>query len=216
MVGYSTVCRCFHELNLSRKRPRPQSMHADPDAQKDFIAEVKPLIDDPDTDVWFLDESGYCADPPLYMVWSPKGEKTVQRQRNTHEKCNVMGAVQPSDGANLTMIVSHGNAKLLQIFIDELHHYLDKKKKTVLILDNAKLHVSDTIRWGKIKPLFLPPYSPELNPIEELWLRMKKWFFTGRLVTQKQPLDEQVFRAMKFFDLHPELVKTICAMSVYY
>lgn len=215
MVGYSTVCRCLHELGLVQKRPRPRHILADQKEQQAFIAYIKELKSKPDIDIWFEDETGFWADPPPYRVWALKGTTPILPRVNSHERCNVMGAVRPSDGTTLTLIVSHGNTKMLQIFIRELQPYLNPEKRTILIMDNAKFHYSKEIDWGMIEPVYLPAYSPELNPIEELWLQMKKTYSDSWIPAKKEPLDERVFKVLKYYDQRSEKVASICAMSIY-
>ena len=43
----------------------------------------------------------------------------------------------------------------------------------ILIVDNASWPRSKSLNWGNFEPIFLPPYFPDLNPIERLWLLMK-------------------------------------------
>ncbi len=50
-------------------------------------------------------------------------------------------------------------------------------KNIILILDNAIWHKSGKSKWYHIQPIFLPPYSPDFNPIERFWFRFKKDFF---------------------------------------
>ena len=58
-----------------------------------------------------------------------------------------------------------------------LLYYLKNSSKNVLILDNATWHRRKTLRWHGWQPMYLPPYSPDLNPIERIWLVMKaNWF----------------------------------------
>jgi hypothetical protein len=144
-----------------------------------------------------------------------KGTVPLLPRINAHQHCNVMGAVRPLDGTTFTLIVSHGNSRMLQIFINEMQRYINPVKRTILILDNAKFHYAKHLAWGKIEPLYLPAYSPELNPIETLWLIMKKTFFKGWIPSKQLPLDQRVFDAIKFFDQNPEKVRSCCAMSVY-
>ena len=177
---------------------------------------VRELRSDPTVDLWFEDETAFWTNPPPYRVWAMIGTTPVLPCVNAHERCNVMGAVRPSDGAAFTLIVSHGNARMLQIFVNEIQPYLNPVKRTFLILDNAKFHHGKQINWGKIEPLYLPAYSPELNPIETLWLFLKQTFFKGWIPSKQIPLDERVFKALKFVDQHSDKVKSICAMSVYF
>ncbi len=166
-------------------------------------------------DIWFQDETAFWADPPPYRVWAKKGTVPILPRINSHVRCNVMGAVKPLDGTSFTMITSHGNTQMFQTFLNEIHPYLDPNKRTVMVFDNASFHKTKSINWGNIQPIYLPAYSPELNPIEELWLQMKKKFFKAWIPTKNEPLDERVFKAMKFFDQQTEKVKSICAMSAY-
>jgi transposase len=214
-VGYSTLCRCLHELDLVQKCPRPRHKKGDPQEQEVFKEQVHTLLNNPAVDLWFLDETAVWADPPPYRVWAKKGTVPILPRLNSHARCNVMGAVRPADGSTFTLIINRGNARMLQIFIRELQPWLNPDKRTVMILDNAKFHKSPGIDWGSIEPLYLPAYSPELNPIEELWLQMKKTFFKAWTPSKNQPLDERVFTALKFYDRHPEKVQSACAMSVY-
>ena len=201
---------------MVQKCPRPRHKKGDPDEQKVFKEQVRSLWDDPTVDLWFQDETGFWADPPPYRVWTKKGTVPILPRINSHARCNVMGAARPLDGETFTLITSHGDSRMLQIFIREMQPYLDPDKRTVMVLDNARFHKAKSIDWGNIEPLYLPAYSPELNPIEELWLQMKKNYFKAWIPSKTEPLDERVFMAMKFFDQHPEKVQSICAMSAYF
>lgn len=63
---------------------------------------------------------------------------------------------------------------------------------SVIVLDNATFHKSDYLKEiaakNDIELLFLPPYSPELNPIEKLWANLKKFWRNNSLLT----LDEMI------------------------
>ena len=67
------------------------------------------------------------------------------------------------------------------LFIEWIKKFLNPvfPKNAILILDNARYHktkdVLKTFKEENIDVLFLPPYSPELNPIEKYWANMKRW-----------------------------------------
>lgn len=81
-------------------------------------------------------------------------------------------------------------------------------KRGSLHLDNGAFHKTKHLRWPvNIRPLFLPPYSPELNPAEKIWWRFK------RAVTNKtiQTLDQcSEFIAQQVRSLSAAAVQSIC------
>jgi len=84
---------------------------------------------------------------------------------------NVTGMVLPRPGELFALEFSHSDKEIFQIFLD--HANLDiqlERPRNVLILDNASWHKSKSLNWGRFEPIFLPPHSPDLNPIERLWL----------------------------------------------
>ena len=64
---------------------------------------------------------------------------------------------------------------VFQEFIKELKA---KERRNVVILDNAAWHKTKKLAWGGLEPIYLPTYSPDLNPIEELWLAINREFFS--------------------------------------
>ena len=92
---------------------------------------------------------------------------------------NVTGAICPRTGQAYLLEFSHSDTQTFQAFLNEVNKdiYL-KRPRQILILDNASWHKSKSLDWGRFEPFYLPPYSPDLNPIERLWLLMKvHWFF---------------------------------------
>jgi transposase len=62
------------------------------------------------------------------------------------------------------------------------------RKRNLLILDNASWHKRKSLNWHFFEPLYLPPYSPDLNPIERLWLVMKANWFANIRCKDRQKL----------------------------
>ncbi|MDB6025250.1 MAG: hypothetical protein JWM68_1473 [Verrucomicrobiales bacterium] len=72
------------------------------------------------------------------------------------------------------------DTEVFQIYLDELTKAVPKSegKRQLLIMDNASWHKSAQLHWYHFEPTYLPPYSPDFNPIERLWLRLKAdWFW---------------------------------------
>ena len=98
---------------------------------------------------------------------------------------NVMGMVCPRTGSVprvsdefFALEASHSDSEIFQAFLNEANKFVEfQRPRNILILDNASWHKRKSTNRQGWKPRYLPPYSPDLNPIERIWLVMKaKWF----------------------------------------
>jgi transposase len=167
-------------------------------------------------DFWFCDETGIQASPRPYVVWAKKGSKPTLPYSGEHWHQSVVGAVRPADGRFFSLMITMGNADLFQVFLDELQPHLHPTRRSLLILDNVSFHKSGHLRWGRIEPWYLPSYSPDLNPIEELWLQCKKLFFNQWLPDTESQLEQRTATALAYYMDNPDLVKSVCAMTTYF
>jgi len=60
-----------------------------------------------------------------------------------------------------------------------------------------------------IKLLPLPPYSPELNPVENIWEELREKHFNNKVFADMNALEEQLVYALKDLEDHPEITKSI-------
>src|SRR5690606_31899268 len=99
-----------------------------------------------------------------------------------HIRKNVIGAVNPADGQLVSLIVPNSDTLVFQAFLDTMAKEVPANgKKIVLVLDNASWHKSKSLNWHHIEVKFLPPYSPDFNPIERLWQHLKSHYLAGFL-----------------------------------
>ncbi len=95
------------------------------------------------------------------------------------------------------------DARKVEAFLDSLADQADPQGLTVIVLDNARFHKAKNIRakeplW-RAKGLFLrylPPYSPQLNPIETLWRVLKGFLLPRRLYASLKHLKDAIFAAL--------------------
>jgi len=64
--------------------------------------------------------------------------------------------------------------------------------------ETAAWHKRKFLRWGSFEPLFLPPYSQDLNPIERLWLVMKDEWFSGLIAKERDRLVDRLCQALNW------------------
>jgi transposase len=126
---------------------------------------------------------------------------------------NVTGLVLPRTGEFHALEFSHSDTEIFQIFLHHANQDISlERPRNLLILDNASWHKSKSVDWGKFEPVFLPPYSPELNPIERLWLIMRTEWFAGFYAKNKDRLIDRLTQALRWLiDRKDENTKT-CAI----
>lgn len=176
--SYRTVVRFFHKQGFALKVPQPWSDRQDEQQRELFRQKLNNLLQDETIDVWFADESGFEGDPRPRRRWDRKGSKTRVTKNGDHVRMNVMGMVCPRTGQFFAIEASHSDADTFQAFLDEAIKFVAfERPKNIIIVDNASWHKKKTLKWHAWQPMFLPPYSPDLNPIERIWLTMKaRWF----------------------------------------
>lgn len=176
--SYETVVRFFHKQGFALKTPQPWSDKQDEELRDRFIEDLKELISQPDVDIWFTDESGFEGDPRPRKRWDKKGRKTRVTKNGGHLRMNVIGMVCPRTGQFFAIEASHSDSETFQAFLSEANKTVTfQRTKNVLIMDNASWHKRKSTNWHGWQPKYLPPYSPDLNPIERIWNIMKaRWF----------------------------------------
>lgn len=99
------------------------------------------------------------------------------------------------------------DARKCEAFLDQLAEQANPEGLTVVVLDNARFHKAANIKakepgW-QTKGLFLrylPPYSPQLNPIETFWRVLKGFLLPRRLYASLNHLKEAVFAALSLLN----------------
>jgi len=212
--SYETVLRFFHKQGYALKTPQPWPDRQDEQLREAFLQELKELLDQPDVDVWFADESGFEGDPRPRKRWDKKGRKTRVTKNGDHLRMNVLGMVCPRTGQFFAIEASHSDSATYQAFLDEAHSSVSFERTTnILIMDNAAWHRRKSTNWHAWQPKYLPPYSPDLNPIERIWLTMKARWFNNHVCKNVQKLMERLDQAILDVIDHPERTKKTTAIG---
>ncbi|MBI3051520.1 IS630 family transposase [Candidatus Woesearchaeota archaeon] len=121
-----------------------------------------------------IDEASFNLTTTYKRIWFPRGETPRGAFFWSSKKLITFGAL-TSDHKFYYDFYDSQNSLTFKHFLRNLFEKLNPKKKYVLILDNAGFHKTQCIRSlfeefsGRIKVEYIPPYSPELNPIETCW-----------------------------------------------
>jgi len=212
-VGYSTVIRFLHEEGFRLKVPQPWPDRQDETLRQAFREKIKELLQELKVDLWFGDESGFEGDPRPRRRWAKKGEKARVTKNGDHIRMNVTGVICPRTGQFYALEFSPSDTDIFQAFLDHANRDLTfERPRNLLIIDNASWHKAKRLAWGRFEPLYLPPYSPDLNPIERLWLLIKAEWFTDFIAKTKDELIARLDQALNWVIQRQDLNKKTCAI----
>jgi transposase len=198
-VGYRTVLRWLRDEGFRLKVPRSWPNGQDEEKRKAFVEWLTVSLTDPDTDHWFLDQTGVEGDPRPRRRWALRGEKIVVPYEGTHVRMSVTGMVCPRTGEFYSLMFNHTDTQVMQVFLDQANQDIQfQRKRNILICDNASWHKSASLDWGNFERAFLPPYSPDLNPIERLWLVMKAEWFSDFIAKDQEQLVDRLCDALNW------------------
>lgn len=116
------------------------------------------------------DEARVGQKGTLTRVWAPTGSRPTLVKQCEYDWLYLWAAVDPASGDAIAMLTPTVNTELMQTFIDGLSGHIKGDEHAVLVLDNAGWHHAKALNWPtNVTPMFLPAYSPELNPAENVW-----------------------------------------------
>lgn len=215
-LSYRTLVRYLHEHDYARRIPRKIPEPPDRDAwiiqREEFTPQLLGLLDDPDIKVFFGDEAGFEGDPRPRAKWVKRGSRPTQGYHGGHIRQNVVGAVNPASGQLVSLIVPHCDTEVFQAFLDTMAEEAPRRKgvRVVLVLDNASWHKARSLDWHHIEPVYLPPYSPDFNPIERLWQHLKSQYLAGYLTRSGQQLGDKIYNSIRDLLGLPEVIRSVC------
>lgn len=215
-LTYRTLNRYLHEHRYARKIPRrmpePPDREAWESQREGFANELLDLLADPSCEVFFGDEAGFEGDPRPRQKWVKRGTRPVQGYHGGHLRRNVIGAVNPTNGQLVSLIVPHCDTEVFQAFLDTMAKEApgEKGKRVLLVLDNASWHKTKRLNWRHIEPIYLPPYSPDFNPIERFWQHLKSHHLAGFITKDGIALEEKIFQAIRSLLQTPETIRSVC------
>jgi len=105
-----------------------------------------------------------------------RGVKPICQFQQVFKSTYLFGAFSPITGDSLQLILPSCNGDNFQIFLDTLSIQNPEEFK-IMVLDNGAFHKAKKLNIPEnIALIFLPPYSPELNPAEKMWAKYKRQF----------------------------------------
>lgn len=128
--------------------------------------------------LFFQDEARFGRINNVSRCWVNGKDRAVVAQQMIREYIYAYTAVCPETGETVSLIMPYSNTEIMGIFLKEVSEQ-QKNNRILMILDGAGWHKSNLLQIPENIQLYsLPPYSPELNPVEHIWdyIREQKGF----------------------------------------
>jgi len=148
-----------------------------------FVQRVRQQHDEHvQVEVWFQDEARFGQQGTLTRVWAPKGSRPSAVKQTEYEWVYLFASVNPLTGESSAMLVPTVNADYMNEHLRFISEQVGEDRHVVLVMDRAGWHVAKALKVpANITLCLLPPYSPELNPIERVWAYLKSHYLSNRV-----------------------------------
>lgn len=171
----SGMAALLHRLGYVHKKPKLIPGKADPEAQKAFLVEYEKIKqnkgkEDP---VYFMDAVHPQHNPVIACGWIKRGEEQEIRSNTGRKRLNINGAINLEQLEPVVRYDDTINADSTIALLEQLEELHLVASWIYVICDNARYYrakvVTEYLKTSRIKLIFLPSYSPNLNLIERLW-----------------------------------------------
>lgn len=162
-------------------------------------------------DVWFQDEARFGQQNQTTHIWAKTGTRPRVVKQQQFEYGYLFGAVCPSTGQTEAIITPFVNKEAMTLHLKQISQATPSGRHALVVIDGAGWHTMDTAQpFDNLSLLKLPPYSPELNPIEQVWQWLRQRYLSNRRFSDFDDIVDQVSIAWNTFISDPNRVKSLC------
>jgi transposase len=214
-LSLSSVGRLLAQLGLSCQKPLFRAMEQDPRRVERWLRvefpQIRRLAKQEGAEIWFGDEAGIRSDYHSGTTWGVKGQTPVVEATGQRCSVNMVSAINARGQSRFMVLEGRVNAG---VFVEFLRRLTYRAARPIfLVLDGSSVHKAKMVQEfvkslnGQLRLLFLPSYSPELNPDEQVWNHVKN-HGVGRMVLRgKEQLKVLVRAQLRRLQKSPSLVK---------
>ncbi|MCL1164461.1 IS630 family transposase, partial [Shewanella chilikensis] len=216
----TNIYRLLHQLGFSwittRSRHPKQSEAVQEAFKKNFPMAM--ILNTPGhvaldrIDVWFQDEARFGQQNTTTRIWAKKGTRPRVVKQQQFESAYLFGAVCPATGATQAIIAPFANSDYMHEHLKLISAATGSGRHALVIMDGAGWHQQDLADdFDNLSILKLPPYSPELNPVEQVWQWLRQHVLANRCFSGYDDIVEQCSIAWNKFIGEPLRVIQLCS-----
>lgn len=162
--------------------------------------------------LFFQDEGRFGRISQLRRCWGPKAWRAIVPAQHIRQYTYGFAAIEPATGQTVSLILPKVNAETMSVFLAEMANRYPQDH-LVVVRDGAGWHQSHELQVPEETTLiFLPPYSPELNPVEQLWKLLRGKYFANKLFDTMDHLEDTLEEALRWVE---SAVGTVRSFALY-
>jgi transposase len=214
-LSKASVCRLLNQLGFTPQRPLWRAFQQDARLAERWVKEEYPKIHalarKQKADIFFADEAGVRSDFHSGRTWAPRGQTPIVATTGARFGCNMISAVSPRGAMRFMLVEGRFTSDVFVNFLKRLIH--NWPRPLFLIVDGHPVHRSAAVSRfvasteGKLQLFRLPPYSPELNPDEQVWNHLKNHGVGRQPVAGPDHLKRLVLSHLRKLQKLPSLVQ---------
>lgn len=118
-------------------------------------------------------------------------------------------ALTPADGRMDSLVLPYVNGICMDIFLKEIASRYSEER-IIMIVDGAGWHKNQNLPLpSNLRLVFLPPYAPELNPVEHIWDDLREKFFHNSVFDSIEALEDHLVSALLAYENDSDRVRSI-------
>ncbi len=217
----SGIYTLLDRLNIvwitGRSKHPKSSQEAIESFKETFPEEVEKLKEEIDKDkieIWWQDECRVGQQGTLSRVWATKGTRPRVVRQKQFLSTYIFGACCPDKDKGCALILPECTTGMMQLHLNEISKQVEKNHHAILIMDRASWHTTEALIIPKNITLFpLPPYCPELNPMEQVWQKLKHEHLSNRVFKNYEEIVKSCAVAWNSFVDEEGNIKSLCSRA---
>lgn len=157
----------------------------------------------------FQDEGRFGLLGTPRRCWAPGGLRPVVGARLERQYLYAFSAVSPHDGVMDSLVLPWVDAQTMSIFLAEVAQR-HASEFVFMVMDQAGWHVAEKLTVpANMRLMFLPPYSPELNPAEHLWDALRDDCFANHVFRDLDQVEQALSEGLRALESDPRRTQSM-------
>lgn len=178
------------------------------------VSKIQGKIENKKIEIWWQDESRIGQQGSLSRVWASKGTRPRVVRQKQFLSTYIFGACCPAKDKGCALILPETSTGMMQIHINQISEHIEKDYHAIVLMDRASWHTTEALVIPLNMTLMpLPPYSPELNPMEQVWQQLRKIKLSNTTFKDYDDIVQSCCEAWNTFCDEEGNIKSLCTRS---